>query len=826
MAFDKLSKNVIWSFIHQFSYQIISLIVTVIFSRILFPSDVGLMAMTAVFYTIGERLSEAGLGSSLIRTKEVTNTDYNTVFFSNVFLSFGFYIVLFLFAPFVAAFFSHPILTNIIRINSLSFIILAFGSVQMTILVKELQFKKLGIISVISTIVGSAIGIMFALKGYGVWSLVINLLVGQSARNIILWYTSSWKPKFEFCKEKFKYHFNFGYKIALANIIDAIFSYTYIGILGKRFTPTTVGLYSRADSIKTVIISSVFGPLLRVLYPYFSEKQDDDNLDFLLRKSMYIIFALTTPLLLLMGVLAEPVFNFLFGIKWIDSVPIFQLICLAAILFPLESFNEEILKVKSRSDLVLKAEVFKKSIIIIALFFAYKYSIYILLYTQIGLSLATFSVNAYFTKKVFKISIFEQLKIIIPILFISGLTATVVYFINIETSNLFNFVRIAIGFSSGMLIYYFLGNLFNINALKMIKQIIDNKFFIKKDKQIELPEIPNAPKNKKLSIIIPVYNVEKYLERCFNSIVENTHFKNFEVIFVNDGSTDSSFEIINQIKNNHSYRDIKIINQENKGLAVTRNVGIENATGDYLLFLDSDDYIENYKINWLFNKAANDNLDLIGYDYLCIDSENNIINQNVVHKLKYNTVMTGQRALATGFQPASACLYLYKREFIIQNKLYFVPNLYMEDVEFTVRIMLYANKVYFTNYKAYIYFFSDESIKRTQSQEKIHRYLLDQIEVAKHIKNNINTCPNLSDESKNSILLLANKGVFSLLYVMLVQNPTIKIKFVKQCFRNLKAYNLYPLTNKLDSNFQRLLRPIFNNKKLYILVFKSIKKIK
>ncbi len=326
-----------------------------------------------------------------------------------------------------------------------------------------------------------------------------------------------------------------------------------------------------------------------------------------------------------------------------------------------------------------------------------------------------------------------------------------------------------------------------------------------------------------LSIIIPVFNTEKYLLRCYNSIISNQNFKNYEIIFVNDGSTDNSLQVLTDIKKND--KNIVLLTQENKGQSIARNVGIQHAKGDYLMFLDSDDFVLINEIKDLLNFAYNKNIEIVSYKYKCVDDCGNEIKQEIVHKLQYNTILTGLEALNNGFQPSSACLFLFKRNLLIDNKIFFYPNILSEDVEFTIRVLLHAKSIYFSEVEPYYYCFTPGSTKRTKSKEKIYKYLFDQIYVAELIKKNIKDIPNLDLKTKTTLLRLSNVSVFSLLLVFLTHYRSVEIVFVKKCLAELKEKKLYPLSNHLNTPFQKMTRYILNIEKLYIFLVFLKKKI-
>src|SRR5699024_9580942 len=168
--------GVIWTFLQQFSVQIINFGVQIILARLLMPEDFGLIAMITVFISIGQTLMDSGMTSSIIRMKRPDQLDYSTVFVTNFLISIGVYILVYFGAPFVAKFYEQDLLKNILRVFALTFVIRAFVAVHVAKLTKEMNFKTQMKLQVPSTTVGASVGVVMAYLDYGVWSLVwLNL---------------------------------------------------------------------------------------------------------------------------------------------------------------------------------------------------------------------------------------------------------------------------------------------------------------------------------------------------------------------------------------------------------------------------------------------------------------------------------------------------------------------------------------------------------------------------------------------------------------------------------------------------------------------------
>lgn len=241
----------------------------------------------------------------------------------------------------------------------------------------------------------------------------------------------------------------------------------------------------------------------------------------------------------------------------------------------------------------------------------------------------------------------------------------------------------------------------------------------------EKPQIKDELPEIKVSVIIPVYNVEDYLGECLDSVINQT-LKEIEIICVNDGSTDSSLDIVKK------YADtdirIKIVDKENGGLSSARNAGMEKASGEYVYFLDSDDSLKLRTLEFLYYKAKAGNLDQLYFSAeIFYDgcSEQHMEEDSYIRKADYSQVKTGRdlfykMAMNAEFKP-SVCIQFFKREFLQENKLEFKEGIIHEDNLFTVQCMWFADKVEYIDINLYNRRVREDSIM-TDSQNFKHAY--------------------------------------------------------------------------------------------------------
>lgn len=469
--------GIYWTFIQQMSSQAIGFIISIILARILLPEEFGLIALLSVFIAIGNTLVNSGLSLSLIRTKEVDDDDYSTVFYFNIIISVIVYILIFFSSVYIAKFYKQPQLEALAQVYSLTFVISAFSVVQNARLNKSMNFKQLTIISIPSLIISGGVGITLALNNFGVWSLVWSAIAKEFAHTTQLWWYSPWIPKLLFKKDKIKQHFSFGYKMTLAGLVDTLFKDIYTIIIGKFFDPMQVGFYNRANTFRQLPVKSLGNVLNRVTFPLFSQIQDDDQrLKNVYKKVMQMSIFLVAPTLLFMAVLAEPLFRFLLTEKWLPAVPYFQILCIAGVFYPISAYNMNILSVKGRSDLYLNLSIVKKILILLVVLIGMNWGVYGLLYGQLFISITGLFFNGYFTGKLINYNVLEQIKDITLILVISLFPAVLIYFIDkVFLVNYHDVVRLLSGATLGITCYFLLTLLFKLAPYFELKSILLKK---------------------------------------------------------------------------------------------------------------------------------------------------------------------------------------------------------------------------------------------------------------------------------------------------------------------------------------------------------------
>jgi len=471
---ERTISGIIWSFFDSFSSRGIQLVVGIILARILTPNDFGIIGLTAIFISLSKSFTDSGLTSALIRKKVCTDRDYSTVFIFNFVIGVFLYLLLLFSAGSISLYFDEPQLKSILIVIGFGIIIHAFGSIQQTLLEKDMKFKKLAKISFLATLLSGLIAIIMALTGFGIWSLVFLFLGNSGFHTLLLWFSSKWMPSLLFDKLAFKELFGFGRNLLFSSLIASIYNNSFRLIIGKNFSIDQLGFFDRANRFQ-ILISENFGSIInRVSFPSLSKIEDKvrlkNALQLLVKNTMFITFLAMFGL----AAVAKPFILVLIGVKWLPSVELLQLLVFAGVLYPIHVININLLKVLGRSDLILKLEFIKKAIAIPMLIVAIYIGINAMIISMIILSFLELFINGYWTSKFINYSVKEQLMDILPSFLLASVMGVLVYSIGfyVYSNNLLTLITQVF---VGVLFVVGYGEFFKLDTYFNLKNIIVKK---------------------------------------------------------------------------------------------------------------------------------------------------------------------------------------------------------------------------------------------------------------------------------------------------------------------------------------------------------------
>lgn len=468
---NKTIKGVGWSAADALLGQGVTFIVGLVLARLLSPDEYGLIGICLIFTTVLNGIVDSGFSNALIRKKDVTDEDYNTMFTTNMAISIVLYVFLFISAPLVSGFFHRIELTALVRVTGLILFFNALSITQVTILTKNIDFKTKTKASLVSAIISGVIGIAMAFMGYGVWSLVAQQLSKQLLYTLCLWVLSKWWPKFTFYKDSFKYMWGFGWKLLASGILNNVWNQLYQVVIGRCYTSSTLGHYTRANEYASIFSSNLTLIVQRVSYPVLAEIQDDkERMVQGYRKVIKITMFVTAVCMISLGAVSEPLIYTLIGTKWQEAATYLPLICISMSLYPLHAINLNILQVLGRSDIFLYLEILKKIVGIVPIVIGIFCGIYYMLLTSILTGVISLYLNTWYTGKTLNYSFWKQLRDIAPSYFTALVIALAVYFL--KYLSLPYYVVLMLQIIVGLVACITISEIFKFDEYKELKTIV------------------------------------------------------------------------------------------------------------------------------------------------------------------------------------------------------------------------------------------------------------------------------------------------------------------------------------------------------------------
>jgi PST family polysaccharide transporter len=424
----KVVKGTKWVAFANIFKQLLQVVSLVIFARLLSPDDFGLFALLMVFVSFLTMFTDMGTASALVHIKNPSHKLLSSVLFFNLLIGVLFCLSLTLLSPYISSFFNSPKLEPLLDLISINFIIMSLGVVQKVRYEKELDFKYLTLVESISIFIGVVSGIIFALFGFGVYSLVFQVLITSILSVTLLWIVSKWRPLIYFNVEDIKSIWKYTANLSGFNFINYFARNADNFLIGKFLTPYSLGLYSLAYNIMLYPIQNISRVLLRILFPAFSKIQDDNQkFKSAYLKTIFFISLISFPIMVGLMATSDVLVDVLFGDKWKNLSTILIILAPVGIMQSIGTTNGAIYMAKGNTSLLLKVGIWSTLVTVIffigGIFFGVE-----------GVAISYLISNIILLYPVFKISwgqidltISEGLKELTPIFIISTIMGLIVW---------------------------------------------------------------------------------------------------------------------------------------------------------------------------------------------------------------------------------------------------------------------------------------------------------------------------------------------------------------------------------------------------------------
>lgn len=466
--------NFIWRFAERCGAQLVTAVVSVLLARLLAPDDYGMIALVSVFTNIMYVFVDCGLSTALIQKKDADDLDFSSVFYFNFAVCVLIYLIMFIAAPYIAAFYKRPGLTPIVRVISLTLVLSGVKSVQQVYVSRNMLFRLFFFSTIGGTLFSAALGLWMAYAGFGVWALVAQQLSNTAIDTLILFLTVKWRPKKMFSWQRLKGLLSYGWRLLASSLLDTVYNNLRSLVIGRVYTSADLAYYNQGQYVPNTIAVNVDSSIDSVLFPAMSAAQDEPTLvkDMTrntIKMSVYII----APLMMAVAFCAEPIVRLFLTDKWLPCVPFLRICCVTYMFYPIHTANLNAIKAMGRSDLYLKLEIIKKIMGLTLLLITYRISVMAMGYSLLVSSVLSQLINTWPNWKLLNYRYLEQLTDILPTLLLAVSTGFCMWLVGL--AHLPDLVMLVLQIPLGLAVYLTGSALLKLDTFEFLWNVVKPK---------------------------------------------------------------------------------------------------------------------------------------------------------------------------------------------------------------------------------------------------------------------------------------------------------------------------------------------------------------
>ncbi|MBT0949073.1 lipopolysaccharide biosynthesis protein [Streptococcus lutetiensis] len=427
-------KGLFWTLSERFMSQIVSVIVTIVLTRLLAPEDYGVVSIVTVIITILNVFMTSGFSASLIQQEDVEQIDYSTVLYFSILLGFLLYVGVFAISPILAAFYNLPQLELVLKILALKIPLSALNSVQQAYVSRNMLFKKFFISTVTATVVSGIIGVVMAYTNFGVWALVAQDLSNVVTISVVLWFSVGWRPTLQFSFKRLKILFDFGIKIFIQTLFNTIYANIRSLLIGGFYSPTDLAYYTKGNQYPNLIVTNVDTAVSKTMFPVMSREQSDlDRIKVLTKRTAQVSSYIMSPILIGFFVCAKQIISVVMTDKWLPAVPYIRIICICLLIRASQTAILQAIKSIGRSDIVLKMDIPVRILALIILMFTIRFGVIYIAISEIIIEFLALLIYSYYSSKLLNYSYLEIFGDFLKNVILAVIMGEVVYLIGVAS---------------------------------------------------------------------------------------------------------------------------------------------------------------------------------------------------------------------------------------------------------------------------------------------------------------------------------------------------------------------------------------------------------
>lgn len=435
---EKTAQGLFWAFLSSGGIQLLNLVIGIFLARLLSPGEYGIVGMLAIFTLLANNLQESGFGVALVNIKDIKHNDYNSVFWFNVGMSLLLYLVLFLCAPLIARFFHQPCLVSLSRFVFLAFFIASLGISPNAMLVRNLKMKEKAITSLSALVISGTVAVVMAMKGFSYWSLATQ----QVLYNVVIcfgrFYYTRWCPTFKVDFTPVKQMFSFSYKVLITAVLTTINNNVLTVIFGRLFPAQAVGNFTQANKWNTMANQLVSNTVAQVAQPVMTRVTDDSERQCrvfgkMLRFTAFLAF----PAMFGLAMVAPQVILLAIGDKWVNSIPLLQVLCISGAFIPLYTVYQNLFLSQGKSDTYMWLTISQIVLMLIAVLACHKLGIMAMVIAFACINVVWLFAWQVFASRLIGYRFVQMLRDLLPFMLIALVVMGVTYLVTRSIGNMY-----------------------------------------------------------------------------------------------------------------------------------------------------------------------------------------------------------------------------------------------------------------------------------------------------------------------------------------------------------------------------------------------------
>ncbi len=459
-----------WMLLQKCTLQPVTLVYSMVLARLLSKEEMGLMGLTAIFFTAAGTLAAGGFGSALIRKQNRSDQDADTMFWFNLGMGMLIALLFFASAPGLATFFDAPPLRSLVQASALIVLLNSATSVHQAHYMARRQFKVPALICLGSALVAMPLCLLLAWQGWGVWAYMVQGIVSALLSALLFWYICPWRPGWRFSMDSFRELAPLGCRLAATGLLDTAYIHARAFFIGKVYTPAALAGYKNGAQLAAMCPTVLCYMIEQITFPILSTLQKSpQKLIGVYRRYMRTFTLPIAWLCLFSAAFARPLVQICYGPGWDECIPYLQILSVSYATWHLQIINLNLLKAGGPSWLFLRLEIIKKCLgigILIAMFFI---SVQAICWGALGTSVLCLGINTWATRRYMYIPVRQQLQDWLP-----GFTlaAGCTWFPAQLLHNLTPLLQLVIGLLCSLLLFLGLLQLFAPKALRDLWNLI------------------------------------------------------------------------------------------------------------------------------------------------------------------------------------------------------------------------------------------------------------------------------------------------------------------------------------------------------------------